>query len=94
MFSVIASGRAAWTTNDFNTFFSRHGEIGHVFFNGAKAESMYVRHVIPHLDPAAAAIPRARLPSTSPANAGMSFEEKLSAWRSALEDALRSPGSE
>ena len=80
--------------NDFKVFFAQNPLIHQVFFNGAKAESMYVRRVLPKLDPASAAIPRERLPSTSPANAGMSFEEKLSAWRIALEDALKRPGSE
>ena len=85
--SAIEERSAA--VNDFNSFFAQHPLIGHVFFNGAKAESIYVRRVLPGLDPAAAAIPRERLPSTSPANAGMSFEDKLTRWRAALDEALK-----
>ena len=65
--------------NDFKTFFRRHPEITHVFFNGAKAEECYRRYVPPitgigHIE-------YLRLPSTSPANASISCERKLEAWR-------------
>ena len=68
-------------TNDFNGFFAAHARIGQLFFNGAKAESVYLRHVIPELHEPWAALPSTRLPSTSPANAGMSFEQKMQAWK-------------
>ena len=41
-------------TNDFQQFFANHPEISRVFFNGAKAESVYMKHVLPGLDGAAA----------------------------------------
>ncbi len=72
-------------TNDFPDFFRRHPEIRRVYFNGAKAEAVYLRQVLPTLPPAMATMSRQRLPSTSPAHAGMSFERKLSAWRVILE---------
>lgn len=68
-------------TNDFNTFFPGHPAIHRVFFNGAKAESVYLKQVLPQLQGAAAELPLQRLPSTSPAHAAMSLEQKLDAWR-------------
>jgi len=65
--------------NDFRTFFSTHNRITHVFFNGAKAEDFFKRHVLQNID--SNSISCLRLPSTSPANAAMSFEKKLCAWR-------------
>jgi len=72
-------------TNDFRSFFDHHPRIRAVFFNGAKAESVYRRHVLPGLAGAAAALPLQRLPSTSPAHAGMSLEQKMAAWRVLLD---------
>lgn len=71
--------------NDFGVFFADHPNIARVFFNGAKAESLFSGRVLPELDGRAAAIPRVRLPSTSPAHAGMRFEQKKAAWRAILE---------
>ena len=67
-------------TNDFGTFFEQHPGITRVFFNGAKAESVYVRHVLPGLPARQTEISLLRLPSTSPANAGMTGAEKLEKW--------------
>ena len=65
--------------NNFVAFFRHHPKITHVFFNGAKAEECYRKHVQPiaGIEP----IEYLRLPSTSPANASTSFERKLEAWR-------------
>lgn len=71
--------RDTQVANDFRTFFRKHGKIKHVFFNGAKAEACFKRHVAGEID--TGSIEYARLPSTSPANASMSFERKLRAWR-------------
>ena len=68
--------------NDFNAFFLQHPDITHVFFNGTKAEQCFLKQVIPTLKPGP--LRYQRLPSTSPANAGTSFEQKLLAWRSVL----------
>jgi TDG/mug DNA glycosylase family protein len=68
-------------SNDFNSFFAMHSEICRVFFNGAKAESVYCRHVVPGLEPGWARLPLKRLPSTSPAYAAMSLEKKAKAWK-------------
>jgi TDG/mug DNA glycosylase family protein len=72
-------------TNDFQAFFAGHPDIGRVFFNGAKAEMVYLKQVQPHLKGAAANLPLQRLPSTSPAHAAMSLEQKLDAWRVILD---------
>lgn len=81
--SSIAEAQA----NDFAAFFARHRRIGHVFFNGSMAQTSFRRLVRPTL-PATLSLHCARLPSTSPAHAGLSREAKLAAWRAVLE-ALR-----
>ncbi len=65
--------------NDFQTFFADHRNIRQVFFNGAKAEHSFQRHVIPGLP--ALPLQFTRLPSTSPAHAARSYAQKLAAWR-------------
>lgn len=74
--------------NDFQAFINEHPQISGICFNGAMAESIYRKRVLPGLDDAAAGISRNRLPSTSPAHAGMNFEQKKAAWRSALRGVL------
>ena len=70
--------------NDFKTLFEQCPAIAKIIFNGSTAEQTYIRHVLPTLDLKHAAIPAVRLPSTSPAHAGLDFEGKLNAWRNAL----------
>lgn len=70
--------------NDFNLFFLAHKHINRVFFNGTKAEVMFRRHVLESLPPTCQGIRYKRLPSTSPANAGMTLKEKQQAWREIL----------
>ena len=67
--------------NDFALFFRTHRRIRRVFFNGRKAEQMYLRFVLPRLAGEFADIRYERLPSTSPAHAGMTFARKLGRWR-------------
>jgi TDG/mug DNA glycosylase family protein len=69
------------TANDFAAFFRAHRRIRHVFFNGAKAEASFRRHVRPL---SGAALQFTRLPSTSPAHASLPFGRKLAAWRAIL----------
>ena len=71
--------KGSLVANDFRSFFQRHPDIAHVFFNGAKAEACYRTRVLP--DAGLRPLQYRRLPSTSPANAGMSRERKFEAWR-------------
>ncbi|HAF45497.1 MAG: DNA-deoxyinosine glycosylase [Sideroxydans sp. GWF2_59_14] len=70
------------TANDFASFFKNHPHITHVFFNGAKAEQSFKKFVLgkQKLPP----LKFVRLPSTSPAHAGMRYAEKLQAWKTAV----------
>ena len=68
--------------NDFASFFSGHPNITRVFFNGSKAEQCFGKFVrnkqtLPPLE-------FHRLPSTSPAHAGIQYQEKLQAWRAVI----------
>jgi len=71
--------RDSQVANDFRSFFRAHPDITRVFFNGAKAEECFKRHVLQNVG--AESISYVRLPSTSPAHASLSFEQKLKAWR-------------
>lgn len=74
--------------NDFAGFFAAHGAIAAVLCNGGTAFTAYTRRVVPALSAPFAALPVERLPSTSPAHAGMSFDDKLAAWQAALRQHL------
>jgi hypoxanthine-DNA glycosylase len=76
--------RASVVINDFRGFFARCPGIEAVLFNGALAADLYARLVLPALDGPAQALPRIRLPSTSPANASIAYDRKLASWRRAL----------
>ena len=69
--------------NDFAAFFARHPRIRCVCFNGRKAADAWRRHVASRLPPTRKLEYRL-LPSTSPANAGMSYLRKLALWRDGL----------
>jgi double-stranded uracil-DNA glycosylase len=60
--------------NDFETLFASWPNIHTIFFNGKKAAEVYRKHlpVTQHK--------LIGLPSTSPANAAMSYMKKLEAW--------------
>ena len=73
--------RDSETANDFRNFFRTHRGITHVFFNGAKAEASFRRHVLPGID---VPLRCKRLPSTSPANASVPWRQKIAAWRAIL----------
>ena len=77
--------------NDFQSFFGIHKKITHVFFNGGKAETCFMRHVFPENNPGLLQL--SRLPSTSPANARLSFADKCSIWHAMLRSATESSNS-
>jgi hypoxanthine-DNA glycosylase len=64
--------------NDFPAFFSQYPNISHVFFNGGKSETVFRHHALPALTGDRRTY--IRLPSTSPAHAAMSIEDKVQAW--------------
>lgn len=66
--------------NDFPVFLRDHADIRHIFFNGSRAQQEYGKRVMPLLSGRARQIPCTRLPSTSPAMANLSFEQKLDMW--------------
>jgi len=68
--------------NDFATFLGEHRHIRHIAFNGAGAEALYRRHVLPVLPQALQQLACTRLPSTSPAHAGLALQAKIRAWES------------
>jgi len=78
--------RDSMRPNDFRRFLAAHPDITHVFFNGATAEAAFLRHVQPKLS---RPLNLERLPSTSPAHAGMPRDEKLKRWIAALDCARR-----
>ncbi len=80
--SSLDSHIRAEQANDFTSFFRRHPHITHVFFNGAKAEQSFRKFVLEkqELPP----LVFQRLPSTSPAHAGMRYAEKLELWKSII----------
>jgi hypoxanthine-DNA glycosylase len=66
--------------NDFQTFFDEHPMLELLCFNGKKAAELYQRLVAPQgistIDP----IEFKTMPSTSPAYASMSLDEKVRRW--------------
>ncbi len=70
--------------NDFPWLLQQHPGIRAVLFNGATSEKYFRKLALPLL-PGTENLDLIRMPSTSPANAGMSFEQKLAAWRRLLD---------
>lgn len=68
--------------NDLDAFLDQHPHIKMVCFNGAAAAQCYQKHVLPTCKHTS--INYIRLPSTSPAHAALSFEQKVTAWRAAI----------
>lgn len=62
--------------NDIPRLLHENPTIGHIFFNGNAAEKIFRKH-----HKALIEYPSTRLPSTSPAAASLSFEQKLDQWR-------------
>lgn len=67
------------SANDFAAFFKEYPRVKHVFFNGSKAEQSFRKSVLGRqsLPP----LEFHRLPSTSPAHAGKTFQQKLEDWK-------------
>ena len=70
---------SALLTNDFATFFEKHPSIVLLVFNGKASQRLFRKHVNAEID-----IPQLVLPSTSPAYAAMSRDDKLVQWQQIL----------
>jgi double-stranded uracil-DNA glycosylase len=75
--------------NDFSAFLERRTSIELIAFNGRIAAQLFATRALPHLSTRAISIPRVSLPSTSPANAGLTIEQKRRAWHNALRPYLK-----
>jgi hypoxanthine-DNA glycosylase len=71
---------ASIVSNDFASFFAQHPHIKHIFFNGSRAYQDYHKRVMPQLAEQWQTLAGTRLPSTSPAMASLTFEQKLMVW--------------
>jgi double-stranded uracil-DNA glycosylase len=69
------------TTNDFAALFAAHPTLEAVLLNGATAADLFRKRVVPTLKKCPEL---RRLPSTSPAHAGMNFDDKRARWAAAL----------
>jgi TDG/mug DNA glycosylase family protein len=78
--SIVKSTERA---NDFVVFLKRHPTIKLIAFNGAAAQQIFIRRCtqVEHQFPA---LEIARLPSSSPAHAAMTREQKLTLWNAVL----------
>ena len=70
--------------NDFTGLLEEYPAIRAIVFNGATSEKYFRQLVAPQL-PNPLVIELIKMPSTSPAHAGMSFEQKLADWRRLLD---------
>lgn len=86
-----AIAKDSMVANDFKGFLLAHPGIAYVFFNGATAEQAFRRLVLPELDQRSLTFQR--LPSTSPAHAALSYQQKVQSWRVILH-ALSADASE
>lgn len=73
--------RSSVVCNDFRQFFRKHTSLKRIGFNGKTAEQLFRKHVTSDLPDN---IELVSLPSTSPAMATMTREQKTAAWRKQL----------
>lgn len=64
--------------NDITGFLQSHKQINKILLNGGKASSLFKKY-FKNVD-----VEVIQLPSTSPANAGMSYQQKKEVWRRAV----------
>lgn len=75
--------------NELVELLSKQTGIHCIFFNGQKAAQAFHKHVLPSLhEEVRQRITLTTLPSTSPANAQLTKEEKMNIWRQAIEPCL------
>ncbi|MBI2500512.1 MAG: DNA-deoxyinosine glycosylase [Deltaproteobacteria bacterium] len=88
----LDSNIRAVTPNDFQSFFAKHRRIRSVFFNGQKAEQLFTRLVLSNIGERVQKLKFVRLPSTSPAHASLTREQKKARWHRALNAAQNRRG--
>ncbi|TWT46515.1 DNA-deoxyinosine glycosylase [Botrimarina hoheduenensis] len=77
--------RGSEQANNLAALFDRQPTLTTVGFNGGKAEEAFHRTVLSTLPvETVERLTLVRLPSTSPAHASLSYDEKLAVWRAAL----------
>lgn len=76
--------RDSAVANDIPGLLGKHPGIRAVACNGATSASYFRKLVLPNLSPGIE-IELLSMPSTSPANAGMTFAQKLAAWQRLLD---------
>ncbi len=74
--------RESEAPNNIAELLANHPQIKRIFFNGQKAEACFVRHCKDLVKNERLTL--IRLPSTSPAHAGLSVADKLEQWRAAI----------
>ena len=77
-------------TNEFIPFFQNHSQVQFVFFNGKKAEYLFHKYVYNSCTVLFPDLEFRGLPSTSPAHATLSVEEKIEKWYPVKEAFLES----
>lgn len=83
--SIVAASAEA---NDFDAFFASQQKIHTIFFNGKTAQLYFMRKVASTLSRPFDDTRLIGLPSTSPAHAAMSYEDKLEQWSTAMNQAI------
>lgn len=68
--------------NNIADFLLQNPSIKTICFNGATAETIFKRRILPTLHNAD--LRYIRLPSSSPAHAGMRLQDKIAAWQAAI----------
>ena len=82
--------RASEVPNDIPALLDRHPETQLVVCNGRTAEKLFKRHI--HKQLTIPVLPVVCLPSTSPAMAALSLQNKFERWREALQAQRDVPG--
>ena len=67
--------------NEFNQLYQQYPNISFVLFNGKTAQQYYQKHVMPTLSPQQKNLNYDLLPSSSPAHAQLSCQQKQVIWK-------------
>ncbi len=71
--------------NDFAACFRLYPNLGKVLLNGQKAAQLFIKKALPELEKAGFELQYSIMPSTSPAFASMTFDQKLVQWQRAFD---------